>query len=329
MSMSRRISVIALAALSLGLPFGLCAQSSAKVYRVGFLGTASASGYQREVEWIRDGLRKFGYAEGRNVSIEYRWADGSAERLREIARQFVAAKVDAILVHNIPGALAASRATSTIPIVMLDGSDPVAAGLAASLARPGGNITGSTSFVPEESVKRLELLKQLAPAARRIAFLSTATPPAATAVTRKALQRSAASMGVEIHDFSVREPAALPEAFRAMGAAAMHGLVVNNEPVLNAQASVIAALASLARLPSAGYPNFADAGGLIAYGASRPALYGRGGYFLERIFKGTKPGDIPFEQAATFDFILNVKVAQSLNIAIPQTLRLRADRLIE
>ncbi|HEY5900151.1 MAG TPA: ABC transporter substrate-binding protein [Burkholderiales bacterium] len=316
-----------MAVIALG-PCAALAQP-AKVYRVGFLGTASASGYQREVEWIRDGLRRFGYEEGKNVAIEYRWADGSAERLRQIAGEFVAANVDAILVHNIPGALAASRATSTIPIVMADGADPVAAGLAASLARPGGNITGSTSFVPEESVKRLELLKQLAPAVRRIAFLSTASPPPAFTVTRKALERSAASMGVAIHDFPVRDPAALPEAFRAMGAAAMDGVLVNNEPVLNAQANVIAALASLARLPSAGYPTFADAGGLIAYGASRPALYGRAGYFLDRIFKGARAGELPFEQAAKFDLILNQKTARALGMAIPSTLRLRADRIIE
>lgn len=323
--------MLALGACALGVPLVSSGQpAGAKSYRIGFLGTASAPGYVREVEWIREGLRRYGFEEGRNLIVEYRWAEGKPERMREIAAEFVALKVDALVTHNSIGAVALARETATIPIVMADGGDPVVWGLAVSLARPGRNVTGSTSFIGEETAKRLELLKEVLPRTRRVAFLSTAGfPKAAYDTNRKALQETAAPMKVELHDFVVKDPAELPEAFRAMGKAGMDAVVVNNEPVLNAQASVIGALAALTRLPSVGYPSFADAGGLLAYGANRPALYGRVGYFLDRIFKGTKPGDIPFERAAKFDLIVNAKVAQALGVAISAALRLRADRVIE
>ncbi len=309
------------------MPFGLHAQPQpVKVHRVGFLGTASASGYVREIEWIRAGLRKAGYEEGRNLVLELRWAEGSAERARQIATEFVALKVDAILVHGIPGAVAAARATSSIPIVMADGADPVAAGLASSLARPGRNVTGSTSFVPEESAKRLELLREVVPRLRRVGFLRSATPPPAFETVRKALAATAASLKIELHEFVAGD---LPEAFRAMEKAGIEGLVVNNEPALNAQANVVAALASVTRIPAIGYPSFADHGGLLAYGSNRAALYTRAGYFLDRIFKGATPGDIPFEQAASFELIVNAKTARALGVSIPQEIRLRAERVIE
>lgn len=322
--------LIAIVLVACCVPFGVQAQpQTTKVYRVGFLGTASASGYVREIEWIRAGLRKAGYEEGRNLALELRWAEGSAQRAREIAAEFVALKVDAILVHGIPGALAASRATSAIPIVMADGADPVAAGLAVSLARPGRNVTGSTSFVPEDSAKRLELMREVLPRARRIAFLRSRTPPPSYPAISKALQAAAGSAGVELVEFITAEGGDLPETFRAMGAAKIEALVVNNEPQLNSQASVIAALASVTRLPSIGYPSFADQGGLLAYGSNRAALYQRAGYFLDRIFKGARPGEIPFEQAASFELIINAKTARALGVSIPQEVRLRAERVIE
>ena len=322
--------LIAIALVVCGVPFAVLAQTqTTKVYRVGFLGTASASGYVREIEWIRAGLRKAGYEEGRNLALELRWAEGSAERAREIAAEFVALKVDAILVHGIPGALAASRITSSIPIVMADGADPVAAGLAASLARPGRNVTGSTSFVPEDSAKRLELIREVLPRARRIGFLRSRTPPPSYPAVSKALQAAASSAGVELVEFITADGGDLPEAFRAMGAAKIEALVVNNEPQLNAQASVIAALASVTRLPAIGYPSFADQGGLLAYGSNRAALYQRAGYFIDRIFKGARPAEIPFEQAASFELIVNAKTARALGVRIPQEVRLRAERVIE
>jgi len=323
-----RAALLAAAAVCAS-PAVLSQPQATKIYRVGFLGTASAAGYVRELEWIRGGLRAAGYEEGRNLAIEQRWAEGSAERARQIAAEFVSLKVDAILVHGIPGALAASRETSTIPIVMADGSDPVAAGLAASLARPSRNVTGSTSFVPEESAKRLEILRQVLPRLRKVAYLRTSQPPPAYPAIRKALDAAAASMKLELREFVIREAADLPAQFRAMESAAMEALVVNNEPVLNSQASVIGALAAVTRLPAIGYPSFADAGGMIGYGANRAALYTRSGYFLDRIFKGARAGDIPFEQAARFDTILNLKTAAALGVKVPQDVRLRADRVLD
>jgi putative ABC transport system substrate-binding protein len=321
----RRQLLLGGAALLAALPAALAQAPAAKTYRIGFLGVGSASGYVRELDWIRGGLRELGYEEGRNLAVEYRWAEGSEARLRAFAAEIVALKVDAIITHATAGAKAAAAATPTIPIVMADGGDPVAAGLAASLARPERNVTGSTSFVLDEVGKRLQLVKEVVPRLRRVAFLSS---PGDVFIgsKRKALESAAASLNLEVREFVVRAPADIPGAFDAMAKAQVDAVVVNNEPFLNSHAGTIAALATAKRLPSVGYASYADAGGLIAYGANRPALYGRVGYFLDRIFRGARPGEIPFEQAAKFDLIVNDKTAQALGIAIPGTLRMQVTR---
>ena len=326
----RRREFVVLVGGALGLPLVGLAQPGAKVRRIGFLGTAFASGYVREVEWVRGGLRDLGYVEGRNLIVEYRWAEGKPDRVREIASEFVALKVDAIVVHGIPGALAAAQATSTIPIVMADGADPVAAGLAKSLARPGGNVTGSISFVREEVGKRLQLIKEIVPSIKRAAFLFSSVHSAGViALNRKELEAAAALASISVQAFEVHEGADLPGAFIAMGDVRIDAVVINSEPLLNSLAGVIAGLAALKRIPSVGYATYADAGGLLAYGANRAAVYGRTGYFLDRIFKGAKPGEIPIEQAAKFDLVVNAKTARALGIKIPQSLLLRAERVIE
>ena len=329
--MTRRAVLIALGASALAAPLASFAQQqAAKVHRIGFLGVAFASGYVRELDWIRAGLRDLGYVEGRNLVIEYRWAEGNPGRLREMAAEFAALKVDAILTHALPGAIAAARETSTIPIVMADGGDPVVAGLAKSLARPGGNVTGSTSFVLDEIGKRLQLLQEVLPRIKQVAFLYSSADAAINLMKkREALHAAAASLKMEVQEYMVREGAELPEAFEAMGKARNDAALINNEPLLNSHAGVIGGLAAVKRLPAVGYASFADAGGLLAYGANRPALYGRAGYFLDRIFRGAKPGEIPFERAAKFDLIVNLKTAKSLGLAIPQSILLRADRVIE
>ena len=299
-----------------------------KVHRLGFLGTAYASGYVRELEWIRDGLRKAGYVEGRNITIEYRWAEGNPARSREIAAEFVSQKVDAILVHGVPGALAAAKETSTIPIIMADGGDPIAAGLGASVARPGRNVTGSFSFTVEEVGKRLGLLKEAQPKVKQIGWIVTPMD-FALEEKRKTVATSASSVQVAVQEFVVRDGADLPGTFNAMTKAGVDSVLVNNEPLLNSHAGAIAALAAAMKLPAVGYATFADAGGLLAYGANRPALYGRVGYFLDRILKGTKPGDIPFERAARFDVVVNLKTAKTLGVTIPQSILARADRVIQ
>jgi ABC-type uncharacterized transport system substrate-binding protein len=325
--MDRRAALIGLFATALS-PVSFAQQQDPRIHRVGFLGTAFAAGYLRELDWIRDGLRKFGLVEGKNITIEYRWAEGKPERSRQIAKEFVALKLDAILVHGLPGALAAARETSTIPIVMADGGDPVSAGLAQSLARPGRNVTGSFSFIVEEIGKRLQLLKEARPGMTRVAWLASSVDFALDA-KRATLRAAAPSMNLEVLEFLIRDHADLPATFNAMTKAAADGVLVNNEPLLNSQANTIAALAAALRLPSVGYATFADAGGLLAYGANRPALYGRVGYFLDRIFRGARPGDIPLERAARFDVIVNLRTARMLGTTIPQSILLRADRVIE
>jgi putative ABC transport system substrate-binding protein len=319
---------VAFTAGALAVPL-VRAQQSGNVRRIGFLGTAFASGYLRELEWVRAGLRKFGYVEGNNITIEYRWAESNPARLKELAMELAALKVHVIVTHSIAGGLAARQATSTIPIVIADGADPVAAGLAASLARPGGNVTGSMSFVPEESAKRLQLLKDVLPRMKRVAFLISSLNPKSFSLVRKAISEAAASMQVDLQEFVVHEPADFPEAFNAMATARMEAAVISNEPLLNSQVSVIASLAAVKRLPAVGFVSFADAGGLLAYGANREAVYGRAAYFVDQVLKGAKPADIPFERATKFDLIANLKTAKVLGITIPQSILVRVDRVIE
>ena len=323
-----RILVLAVVAVALTAAPDAADAQGQKVHRLGFLGTAYASGYVRELEWIRQGLRKFGYVEGKNIAIEYRWAEGNPARSREIAAEFVALKVDAILVHGVPGALAAAKETSTIPILMADGGDPIAAGLGASVARPGRNVTGSFSFTVEEVGKRLGLLKEAQPGIKRIGWIVTPMD-FALEEKRKTVASAAASVQVAVQEFLIRDGADLPGTFNAMTNAGFDSVLVNNEPLLNSHAGAIAALATAMKLPAVGYATFADAGGLLAYGANRPALYGRVGYFFDRIVKGAKPGDIPFERAARFDVIVNQKTAKTLGVTIPQSIFARADRVIQ
>lgn len=324
----RRKLLVALGASAFA-PTLTFAQPAVRVWRIGFFGTAFASGYVKEVAWIRNGLKEFGYEEGKNVRIEYRWAEGKPERIREIAAEFVALKVDAILTHGLPGAMAAAKATSAIPIVMADGSDPVAAGLAASLARPGGNVTGSVSFVPEESAKRLELIKEVAPRTRRVAFIVSAQAPVILNITRKALENAAVTMKVELQEFVMQEAADLPDIFNGLTKSRIDAIIINNEPMLNSQASVLAALANSKRMAAVGNPTLVDSGILLGYGSDRQVLYTRAAYFLDRIFKGSKPGEIPFERASRFQFALNLKTAKAIGVDISQSLLSRADKVIE
>jgi putative ABC transport system substrate-binding protein len=323
----RRRFMLASAAL-FAAPVTTFAQAQGRVWRVGFLGIASASGYVREIDAIRAGLRELGYAEGRNIVIEYRWAESDPERLRAMAAELVALKVDVIITHAFPGVRAAVQATTTIPIVIADGPDPVAAGFVASLARPGGNVTGSTGFQTELAAKRLELLKEVVPRLRRVSVLSNALN-ANQAVYFREMETTAKAMNVELIKFEVRTLEDLPDALAAMAKQRVEAAVINEDPLLNSNAGVIAALAATHRLPAVGLTTFADAGGLLGYGANRPLLYGRAANFVDKILKGAKPGDIPIERATKFDLIVNLRAAKTLGVKIPRQLLQRADRVIE
>ena len=304
------------------------AQQASKVYRIGYLGVTTASAHALYVEAFRLGLRDLGYVEGRNLAIEYRWAAGQYGRLPDLAAELVRMKVDLIVTHGTPGSLAAKHATATIPIVMTLSGDAVATGLVASIARPGGNITGSNFFFPELNAKRLELLTEALPAARRMAALVNPDNPAHS-LALKAMESVAKVQKVELQVAEVRGPQDFPGIFSAMVRKRVEAISVLDDPMLIANAPQIAGLAAKNRLPTIGFKEIADAGGLIAYGVNFPAAWRRAASFVDKIFKGAKPGELPIEQATQFEFVINLKTAKALGLTIPQTLLLRADQVIQ
>lgn len=325
---TRRKFIVSFGVGALATSLASLAQQQSKVWRIGFLGTASASGYVREMDAIRAALRDLGYMEGRNIVIEYRWAESNPERLRKMAAELVALKVDVIITHSISGTRTAGEATKSIPIVIADSADPVAAGLVASHARPGGNITGSTSFQTEIHAKRLELLKQAVPRLKRVAVLFNAlTPP--IAVFFREMEAAARRMNLELHEHKVRGPADFPGAFVAMAKMRAEAAVIGEDPMLNSNGKAIAALAVTYRLPAIGFTNFADDGGLLGYGANRPLVFGRAASFVDKILKGAKPGELPIERATKFELIVNLKTAERLGLRLPPQLLQRTDRVIE
>ena len=326
--MDRRAFLSGLAATIVMAPLAAGAQQPGKVYRIGFLGVGSAAGYVNEVQAVRSGLRDLGYVEGKNIVIEYRWAEGKPDQLNDVAAELVGLKVDVIVTHALTGALAAKQATTTIPIVMADSADPVAAGLVASLARPGGNITGSTSFQSEINAKRLELLKEVLPRLTRVAVLVNLHSPN-TARNARDTENVARTMKVELHQFGVCGPEEFAGAFTAMARKRIDALVVIEDPLLNSNAGAFASLAAKQRLPAVGFRNFAESGSPLAYGANRLELYRRAAYFVDRILKGAKPGDLPIERASKFELIVNSKAAKNLGVKIPQSILIRADQVIQ
>jgi putative ABC transport system substrate-binding protein len=325
---NRRKLLVALGAGALAAPLTSFAQQKGKVWRIGFLGAASASGFARRVDALRAGLRDLGYVEGKNLVIEFRWAEGKYERLPELAAELVRLKVDVIVTHGPVGSLAAKSATTTIPIVVTAVGDAIALGLVASLARPGGNVTGMASLSSEVTAKRLELLKDAFPRTRQVAVLLNADSPA-TIPTLRAMEATAASLKLELQQFPVRGPGEFDGAFAAMAKRRVDAVVVLDDGMLAAHVGAIAKLAAKMRLPSIGLGEFAEAGGLMAYGVNRVESFHRAAYFVDRILKGAKPADLPVEQATRFETVLNLKTAKALGLQFPQAVLARADRVIE
>ena len=288
----------------------------------------TAGGYASRVEALRAGLRDLGYVEGKNIVIEYRWADGKYDRLPDLAAELVRINVDVLVTSGTPGVRAAKQATTTIPIVMAASGDAVATGLVASLARPGGNITGSAFFSPELSAKRLELLKEAVPRVTQVAYLTSPENPVARA-NLKAMEITSKVLKVGLRPSEARGPNEFENAFAAMAKQQVNALAVGQDSTINANVGVIADLAARQRLPSIGPVEFAAAGGLIGYGHNSFALFRRAAYFVDRIFKGARPGDLPIEQPTTFELAVNLKTAKALGITIPQSILVRADRVIE
>ena len=330
MKARREFLIVGTAGLALlSASFTSLAQQKGKVWRVGFLGPTTASGIASWVEALRAGLRDLGYAEGRNLAIEFRWAEGKYERLPELAGELVRLKVDVIVTHSVAGIRAAKAATTTIPIVMGTSGDPITTGLIASLARPGGNVTGMSGFSPEATVKRLELVKDALPRVRQVAVLWNADNPGNIQRTMPAMEVAAASVKLELHRFEARVPGEFDVVFAAMAKRGVEAVVMGEDPVLIANAAAAAKLAIKARLPLVGPIEFAESGGLIAYGANRRELFRRAAAFVDKIFKGAKPADLPVEQATRLELVVNLKTAKALGLTIPQPFLLRADRVIE
>jgi putative tryptophan/tyrosine transport system substrate-binding protein len=306
----------------------VAAQQPGKIARIGFLGPNSASSWGSRLEAFRSGLRDHGYEEGKNTVIEFRWAEDNYDRLSELAAELVRLNVDVLVTYGTPGTLAAKRATATTPIVMAYIGDALATGIIASLARPGGNVTGSTYFLSELMAKRLELLKEAMPDIAEVGVL-VKPDNALFLPTLQALEVAARSLGVRLQQFVARGPSEFETAFLEMARRRVDAVVMQEDAVFVSNVRAMANLASKQRLPSAGFNEFAEAGGLIGYGASFEEMCRRAGFFVDAILKGGKPAVIPVEQAAKFELVLNLKTAKALGRAMPTFILLRADKVIE
>jgi len=307
-------------------PFAARAQTPMKVARIGFLGPGYSATSALRVERMWAGLRDLGYVEGKNIVIESRWAEGNYDRLPELAAELVRLNVDVLVTYGTPGVLAAKQATTTIPIVMVVVADAIRSGLVASLSRPGGNLTGQTFFVPELNAKRLELLKEALPDSRRIAVLVQPTNPTPAL---EMMGLTAKSLGLELQQFEARRPDELKGAFSAMVARSVDAVVVVEDPKWFDYARSIGELVTAQRLPSIGFLEIAEAGGLLAYGVDQDEMFVSAAVFVAKILKGAKPAELPVEQPTRFKFVINLKTAKALGLTIPYMLSGRADEVIE
>lgn len=315
----------------IGGPLAASAQTAERVYRLGFLGQTSAADLTRQTAALRQGLRDLGYEEGRNLVIESRWAERKLDRLPALATELVGLKVEAIVTHGSAGARAAKQATGTIPIVIAVVGDPVASGVVASLSRPGGNVTGLVLEEFESTVKWLELLKQVAPGASHVGWLDVPgiERPEVAEVWRHKEDNAARSLGLTIRRVTVRGPADLAPAFATLEQQGVHAVIVPNTSLLNPLGSQIASLADKHRLPSVGSPIFARAGGLMAYGPDGADMYRRSAGYVDRIFRGAQPANLPMEGPTKFEMIVNLKTAKALGLTISPELLARADQIID
>ena len=325
--MDRRAFLATLTGGLLAAPLAAAAQQAGKVYRIGILETIPAAQNAANLAALRKGLRDLGYVEGRNLIIEYRSADGRAERFPDLASELVRLKVDLIVTRGTPAARAAKNATGTIPVVMATMGDPRA--IVASFANPGGNITGVTTFSTELTAKRFELLKELVPNLSRVALLHNMGNPAAPPEWEET-KTAARSLGLQAELLDVRSQGEIGRAFEQAVRQHVDALVIGADGLTQMHQQTIVDLVARNRLPAA-YParEFVEAGGLIAYAVNYPDLYFRFASFVDKIFKGAKPADLPVEQPTKFELIINLKTAKALGLTIPQSLLQRADQVIE
>jgi putative ABC transport system substrate-binding protein len=305
------------------------AQPTTKIFRIGYLAGSSMTVNAARIEAFLQGLRELGYLQGKNVVLDYRAAEGKSERYPALASELVSLKVDVIVTAGAASTRAAKAATSTLPIVMVQDSDPVGSGFIASLAQPGGNITGLSTLAPEISGKRLELLKEIVPKLSRVATLGTSNYPG-NAQSLKETELAAAAFGVRIQYLDTLGPQDIEPAFRAAGRESADAVLVLQSFVLNSHRKQIVNLAIKGRHPAIYYsPEWVKDGGLMSYGVSFTDLNHRAASYVDKILKGAKPADLPVEQPVKFEFIINLKAAKQIGLTIPQSILYRADKVIK
>jgi putative ABC transport system substrate-binding protein len=313
----------------LAAPLAAEAQQTGRVARIGYLSSGTATANALLHKAFIEGLREHGWTEGQNIAIEYRWDMTGESALDALADDLARLETDLIVVSGAPAALAAQQATTTIPIVMVGVSDPVTLGLVASLARPGGNITGLTTVSSELAGNWVELLKEMVPKVSRVAILWDEANPAVE-FNVKETEAAAASVGLTWHLFGVRGPNEFSRAFSAMTKEHVGALLVGPSPMFFGQRRRLADLAVEHRLPTVfTLGAYSQAGGLVAYGPHYPDLFRRAASFVDKILKGTKPADLPVEQPTRFELVINLKTAKALGLTIPPSVLARADELIE
>jgi len=304
-------------------------QQPAKVARIGFLEASTPSAIAARVEAFRQGLRDLGYVEGKNVVIEYRYAEGNFDRLPALAAELVRLNVNVIVTGGPTAIPAAKAATTAIPIVMAFDTDPVGSGFAASLAKPGGNITGLSTLAPELSAKQIELLKEIVPKLARVAVLGTASRPGSAHALRE-VENAAKALKVQVQFQDVVDPKGIDAAFLAARKGGADAVLVLGSPLFNANRTELTELASKSRYPVIyDRAEFVEAGGLMTYSVSLADLARRAATYVDKILKGAKPADVPIEQPTKFDLVVNMKTAKALGIKIPNSVLAQATRVIE
>ena len=327
--LTRRVFLGSLAGGLFAAPLAAEAQQAGKVWRIGLLDSASDPAAVDRWKAFRGRLRELGYAEGQSVVFESRWASGQMGRLPGLAKELVDAKVDILVTASSEAALATKRATATIPVVTATGVDPVELGIVASLARPGGNVTGVFSLSNELAVKRVELLKQMMPRVSRLAVVRN-PDNRASGLTARVVERAAKPVGVAVQIVDVRTPKELDVAFAAMKRARADAVLLLENTAFFAERQRIGDLALTYRLPmSSQAKEYAEAGALVSYGPDYPDQFRRAADYVDKILKGAKPADLPIEQPTKFEFVINLKTAKALGLTIPPSLLARADQVIE
>src|SRR5215467_9708811 len=326
---NRKFICSVLGAMFLAVSFHAEAQQRGKVPRIGFLAAPSPSFFSTRMNAFREGLYDLGHVEGKNIAIEYRYAGGKLDRLPGLAAELVRLKVDVIVTSSAPGAVAAKKATGTIPVVFVTAGDPVHMGLVTSLARPGGNITGLTTHAPELSGKRLELLREVVPRITRVAVLWNPSNPSFSEMLKE-MQASSKAHALQLQSLEVRSLEDFEGAFESITKDHSHAIIVVSDPFLNTHNRLILDLAVKHRLPAMyGGPEVVDAGGLMSYGPGFSDQYRRAATYVDKILKGTKPADLPVERPMKFELVINLKTAKQIDLTIRPNVLYRANRVIK